>query len=128
MPLKNYLILMIISTLICWLSFGFVLFYLDPVASGMLALLLFYISLGLGLAGTFFLLGFVVRAIFQKNVPLFRHIGVSIRQAIFFMVLLVGSLVLQSARLLTWWNLLLFILFLIILEFFFLLRNSNYGR
>jgi len=94
----------------------------------MLALLLFYISLGLGLAGAFFLLGFAVRAVFQKGVPLFRHIGVSIRQAIFFMVLLVGALVLQSARLLTWWNLLLFILFLIILEFFFLLRNSNYGR
>ncbi|MDZ7798553.1 MAG: hypothetical protein U5L76_02950 [Patescibacteria group bacterium] len=127
MSLKKYLLFMGISTVICWLSFLSVIFNISP-ESGFLAFLLFYISLFLSLLGTFFIIGFLIRALINKKVPLFRHLNISFRQSILFTVLIIGSLALQASNLLRWWNLLFFLLFLIILEFFFSIKRIPYGR
>ena len=127
MPLKKYLILMLFSTLIAWFSFLAVLFTMSP-DTGLLPLLLFYLTLFLALLGTFFLLGFGARYIFVRDTPFYRHLGISFRQGLLFTILVVGSLILQAAQYLRWWNLLLFFLFLVILEFFFSLKKKNYGR
>jgi hypothetical protein len=123
MSLKNYLILMGFSTILCWASWLIVIFYVTP-DSGNLGLFLFYASLFLALAGTFSIIGFFIRYWFTSEEKLFKHIGIAFRQAILFSVLLTGCLILQSAHLLTWWNALLFILFLSILETFFLIRSE----
>ncbi|MFA5070670.1 MAG: hypothetical protein WC528_05325 [Patescibacteria group bacterium] len=127
MSLKKYLILMLFGTIVAWLSLLAVIFTMSP-ESGSLALLLFYFTLFLSLLGTFFLLGFLFRYLFQRNTPFYRHLGISFRQGLFFTILVVGSLVLQAAQYLRWWNLILFFLFLVILEFFFSLKKKNYGR
>ena len=127
MSLRNYLLLTGISTLICWLSFVLVIFNLSP-ESGFMALTLFYLSLILSLLGTFFILGFGSRALIKRNIPLFRHLNISFRQAVFFTLLVAGSLFLQASELLRWWNLIIFIIFLIILEFFFSIKRTTYGR
>ncbi|MFH1367393.1 MAG: hypothetical protein ABIH38_05460 [Patescibacteria group bacterium] len=127
MLLKKYLILMIIATFVAWISLGAVIFTMSPEA-GLLSLMLFYGTLFLSLLGSFFLLGFLFRYIFQRNIPLFRHLGISFRQGLLFTILVVGSLVLQAASYLRWWNLILFFIFLVILEFFFSLQKKNYGR
>jgi len=116
-----------ISTVICWLSFLSVIFNISP-ESGFLAFLLFYISLFLSLLGTFFIIGFLIRALINRKVPLFRHLNISFRQSILFTILIIGSLALQASNLLRWWNLLFFLLFLIVLEFFFSIKRKPYGR
>lgn len=127
MSLKKYLMLMGISTLVCWLSFVSVIFNISP-EGGFLALALFYLSLSLSLLGTFFIIGFTIRALMRKEMPLFRHLNISFRQAIFFTVLITGSFFLQASELLRWWNLIIFMIFLIILEFFFSIKRTTYGR
>ena len=127
MSLKKYVMLMGISTLVCWLSFVSVIFNISP-EGGFLALALFYLSLSLSLLGTFFIIGFTIRALMRKEMPLFRHLNISFRQAIFFTVLITGSFFLQASELLRWWNLIIFMIFLIILEFFFSIKRTTYGR
>lgn len=116
---------MTIVTLICWIGWITVIFYIDPVATSFIGLLLFYVSLFFALIGTFSLLGFFFRVWFSKTDVLFQHIGIAIRQSLFFSLLLVGSLILQGMRTLTWWNAALFIISLSILELFFLTRKSS---
>lgn len=75
--------------------------------------------------GTLSLIGFFIRFIFLKKTVLFRHIGISLRQAIMFSVLIVVSLMLQANKLFTWWNAILLILSLTLMEFFFLAREGR---
>jgi hypothetical protein len=127
MPLKKYLILMIFATGVAWISLAAVIFSMSP-DTGILPLLLFYGTLFLSLLGSFFLLGFLFRFIFQRDTPLYRHLGLSFRQSLLFTILVTGSLLLQASQYLRWWNLILLLLFLVILEFFFSLQKKNYGR
>jgi hypothetical protein len=121
MPLKKYLILMIFATGVAWISLAAVIFSMSP-DTGILPLLLFYGTLFLSL------LGFLFRFIFQRDTPLYRHLGLSFRQSLLFTILVTGSLLLQASQYLRWWNLILLLLFLVILEFFFSLQKKNYGR
>lgn len=123
MSLRKYLITMTVITLVCWIAWLIVLFYLDPEQTGLMGFLFFYVSLFFALIGTFSLLGFFVRVWFSKEQVIFRHLGVATRQSLWFSLLLIGTLLLQGAGFIRWWNVLLLIIFLTILEFFFLSRK-----
>ena len=124
MSLKKYLISISVSTLLAWLSWVTVLFYIEP-GSGWLAHVLFHGSLFLSLVGTFALIGFYLRARLYKEVALFRHVGIAFRQAVLLSIFAIGSLVLMGAELFAWWSISIFALFLIILELFFLTQNPR---
>ena len=126
--LKNYLIGMILSTALCWASWGLVLTRIDPETAGFIGLFIFYLSLLFALVGTLSLIGFAARASFVRTVPVFRHIGVSLRQAVLFGLLVVGSLFLLGNDLFTWWNALFFIAGLTLIESFFLTRAQPRSR
>lgn len=117
---------MSIVTLVCWLGWITVLFYIDPHSTGVVGLILFYLSLFFALIGTFSLLGFFFRVWFLKTEMIFRHVGIAFRQALLFALLLVGSLILQGMRVFTWWNAGLFLVSLSLIEFFFLSRKENH--
>ncbi|MFH1426724.1 MAG: hypothetical protein ABIG66_04845 [Candidatus Kerfeldbacteria bacterium] len=123
MTLRRYLITMAITTLICWAAFIIVLFQIDPYSGGIIGLLLFFVSLFFSLWGTLSLLGFTVRYIFLRNVVPFKYIGTSLRQALWFAVLLCLTLFLVSQELLAWWMTLLLVIGLTIFEGFFLARS-----
>ncbi|MFH1598371.1 MAG: hypothetical protein ABIB97_04890 [Patescibacteria group bacterium] len=125
MPLKRYLIGISLSTLFCWLAWITVLYYINPETSGFIGLFLFYISLLVALTGTLALIGFFIRVWFSQEEIVYKHVGKSLRQAVLFSLLVVGGLLLQGARLLTWWNGLLFIMGLAVLELFFLTRQTS---
>jgi predicted MFS family arabinose efflux permease len=126
MSLKRYLIIMSLSTLLLWLAWGLVIIFIDPVTGGIMGVSLFYISLFLALTGSFSVIGFFVRSRFaKKEEVLFNQVGVSLRHAILFSVLITGSLLLQSNRLLTWWNALIFIVILIVIESLFMMRSNE---
>ena len=109
----------------CWAAFLVVIFKIDPFSSGFIGLFSFYLILFLAFMGTLSLIGFFIRSIFLKKTVLFRHIGISLRQAIMFSVLIVVSLMLQANKLFTWWNAILLILSLTLMEFFFLAREGR---
>lgn len=102
-----------------------VIFYISPESSGWIGFLSFYLSLFLALTGTASLIGFLARTIFVKKEALFKYMGVSLRQAILFSLLVTFALLLQGNRLFKLWNVILLILGLTLLEFFFLTRTSK---
>lgn len=122
MTLRSYLLGMFLSTIVCWLAFGLILFYVNPYNSGALGLIAFYVSLFFASIGTLTLIGFYLRVWFSKNEILFAHVNPSFRQAILLSIILVGSLVLQAFRLLTWWDGALFVLSIVLIEFYFISR------
>jgi len=123
MTLRSYLLGMFLSTIVCWLAFGLILFYINPYNSGPLGLTAFYVSLFFASVGTLTLIGFYLRVWFSKNEVLFAHVNPSFRQAILLSIILVGSLVLQGFGLLTWWDGALFVLAIVLLEFYFISRK-----
>jgi len=110
---------------ICWGAWFLVLFNIDPYSSGWIGRASFYIILFLALLGTLSLVGFFIRLIFVRKSVLFRHIGVSLRQAVLFSILITISFILQSSRLFTWWNAILLVFSFTLLEFFFLSRKAR---
>ena len=125
MSLKKYLNLMSISTIICWLAWVLVLFFMNPKETGLMGFVLFYFSLFLAILGTGSILGFIIRTRFNKE-PVFKQVEASFRQGIWLSLLIVGLFLLQGLDILRWWNGLFLLLFLMFLEFFFLSSRKKY--
>jgi len=120
MTLRKYLILMGMASLVCWLAFLLVIFYMNPITTGPLAVVFFYSSLFLSLVGSFAIIGFALRRKFLQGELIFRQVAVTFRQAFLFGLLVVASLWMQKFKMLTWYNSVLLILAVAVLEFFFL--------
>lgn len=120
MTLRQYLILMSISTFFCWIIWVLALYLIDPTATGFLGFAFFYLSLFLAMTGSLAVLSFLVRMKFNKDELIFKNVTTSFRQAIMLSFLVIGSLFLKSKNLLTWWNIIFLILALTVLEFFFI--------
>ena len=117
MTLRQYLILMTLGTLICWVAWVFVIFNLDPYQAGFISFLFFYASLFLALLGTFSVCGFLVRRrLLKDDEVVFRHVKKTFRQGIIFSVFILLVLFLLQLKLLAWWNLTLLVLLLVSLE------------
>lgn len=125
MSLRLYLWLMTATTLLSWIGFSIVVNLMSP-EDGFTGLVLFYISLTLGLTGTFALVGFCLRFLFLRSEQTFKHVSISFRQGLFFALLIDGFMLLQSMRLLTWYNSALLILGLTLAEFFVISKKSTY--
>lgn len=127
MSLRTFVILMAAATVVFWGAWFTVLFFIDPFATNFIGFLCFYVSLFFALMGLFTLVGFALRYLWKRGKPAFKFVGISIRQAIWFSLLIVASLVLQGEKLFTWWAGLLMVLVLAIFEAFFLSRSME-GR
>ncbi len=126
MGLKYYITTMILATILCWVAWFLVIFNIDPRAAGVWSFILFYLSLFLSLAGSFSVTGFVFRVFFLKNKePYFRLVKRSFRHSLFFALLLIVALFLQSLRLLNWWNLIILILAFSFFEMSFLTERKT---
>ncbi|MFA6490589.1 MAG: hypothetical protein WCT43_01755 [Candidatus Magasanikbacteria bacterium] len=117
MNLKQYLILMSIGTLLCWVSWIFVIFKVSPVDSGFIGIFSFYLSLFLSIVGTFSVLGFMIRRVILKDDEVvFRHVRHTFRQSIFIATVITIVLILLSNKLLFWWNAIILVVFFIFIE------------
>ncbi|MBU4375523.1 hypothetical protein KKH38_03415 [Patescibacteria group bacterium] len=125
MTLKAYLIIMSITTLLCWLAFGFILRSIDPYVTNWVGFLLFYGSLFLTMAGTSAIAGFLIRFIALKHELVFNSVRNAFRQSFFFAFLIIAALILLSKDLFTWGNLILLISSLSVLEFFMISYGSR---
>ncbi|MCK5085232.1 hypothetical protein KAK05_00805 [Candidatus Parcubacteria bacterium] len=119
MTLKTYLLEMIISTVVCFVSWVLILFYINPDTSGIMGKILFILMLFFFMTGFFTLTGFYIRKkLFHSNHE-FKMIGTLFRQGILFALIFTGMLVLNKFNMLFWWSALLFILAICLLEFYF---------
>jgi len=120
MSLRSYIILMLITTVACYLAFLTIIYFFEPSVNNALVLILFYTSAFLCLIGTFSLLGLVLRVFFTSDQLIFRKVITSFRQSIWFALLIIISLYLKSKDLLIWRNIILLIFALALLELFFM--------
>lgn len=129
MTLRFYLILMSVGALICWLAWVFVLGNIDPEQAGFFGFLFFYASLFLALAGTFSVIGFLIKKIILKDDQIvFHHVKSTFRQGMLTATVIVAGLILLQTKLLTWWNaVLLVLLFAMIEGIIFTSRKYNNG-
>ena len=125
MSLRGYIILMLFATLACYIALGAVIYFFDPNAGGVFALIFFYASLFLALIGTFSLLGLFLKMFFTHDKLIFKKVITSFRQGIWFSLLFVVSLILWRANLFLWQNILLLIFGLTLLELFFMSYKSK---
>ena len=120
MSLRSYIFLMLLATIACYLAFLAVIYFFDPFAGGIWALIFFYCSLFLALIGTFAVSGLIARLFFTKEKLVLKQVIISFRQAVWFSLLIIISLHLKSIDLLAWKNIILLILALSLLELFFM--------
>lgn len=115
MTLKVYLVIMSITTLLCWGSWGYVLASIDPTQSSWVGFVFFYGSLFLALVGSNALLTFAGYHFFcGRTLPLFRYVEYSFRDAVALSAVLLVLLYLQSQNFLHLWQ----VIFLPLIVFF----------
>ena len=119
MSLRNYIIGMLTATVLCWLSWLLVLFYIDPTTANIIGFLAFYLSLFFALIGSLSLVGLYLRIWLSHKEVLFAFVGPSFRQGVFLSLILIGNLLLQSFGVLKWWDAGLLIAGVSLLELYF---------
>lgn len=120
MNFRSYLILMALATLAAWLSWALVMHGVDPVRSGALGFLLFYMTLWIAMIGSLAILGVLVR-LWRRNGELASRIVIrSLRQGILLSALFIVSLILFSHDWFRWWTMLLTVLIAAFIELTFL--------
>jgi hypothetical protein len=125
MNLRQYLIFLSIGSAIAISAWCVVLMAINPVSSGAIALVAFYTTLSLGLAGIFTILGTAIRSWRFPDREVGGIVHRSFRQAIFLTILFTGSLYLMSVDMFSTLTLFVAVLALGFLEFFFLVSSPT---
>ncbi|MDO8584443.1 MAG: hypothetical protein Q7R83_04675 [bacterium] len=125
MPFKTYLWCMSIAALFAWVGWVYVLVSINPIESGFVGHLLFYITLLLALTGTLAVVGLLFRLRAKKDQMLFREVRIAWRHAILLSIACIASLLLASRDLLTWWNFLALFVGVGFVEYLFLIVQES---
>lgn len=129
MTLKQYLAIMTLATILCWIAFGFVIVNVDPFSAGLVSFLFFYMSAYLAMLGTLSILLFAVhRAISGEIMPLFRSVEKSFRAAALLSFAATALLYFQARNWLRLWNLIIFILAVFFIAIYSLFRAGSFSR
>lgn len=130
MNLQKFLLLIGAAAGCSWLAWLTVLLYIDPTTTGAISVIVFYISLSLALLSSFTELGLLLRISLHRwrrdQVVAFKFVSPSVRQATWFTILVIVSLMLLSGRMFSWWSMASLIMGFIILEAFFLQHSTPY--
>jgi hypothetical protein len=111
---------MTLCTIVSWAVWGTVVSLVDPDTGGIIGVLFFYTSLGLALVGTNSVIGLLIRSRLNRTELISRLAAISFRQALWFSLVIILAMILQSYKMLTWWIMAIAVLVLVITEFFFL--------
>ncbi len=126
MTLRQYLTVMIISSIMCWTAFGFVITNIDPFETKTLGFVFFYTSLYLALLGTASVILFLLYKLFSRiALPMFRYVKQSFRDAAILAGLAILSLYLLGKDLLNFMNSVLLLAMLVSFTIFFLFLKKS---
>lgn len=120
MTLRQYILIMFLATLLCWVAWGFVIFNVDPFRDSTLGFFFFYTSLFFALIGSISLLVFLFFQVLKKSDrPMYRYVQQSFRVGLIVSGIISLLLFLQGRNILTKWNsILLLFIFVTIVCFF----------
>lgn len=116
MSFRSYLTLMILTTIVAWISWIVVVHGVDPSRSGMLGFVLFYTTAIFSIFGSIACVGLVFRLWRSKEQPASRLVLHSFRQSILLTGVSIGSVLLFSQGWLRWWTALLVVLIATLIE------------
>mgnify|MGYP001599085683 CR=1 FL=1 len=120
MTFRQYIMLMTIGTFLAACAWLFVVFRVDPITTGLVGRLIFFITLSMMLVGLFSTVGVGLRVIlFRVDLIVHREVVKAFRHAVFFTSLIIANLILATFGFLRWWTMLLLILFFSLFELFF---------
>lgn len=126
MTYRQFLFWMLFGTLLGWFAFASVVRMIDPMASGLMGIAFFYLTLSFAVMGTLSVIGMLLRGTFRPHIAVVRHAGTSFRQSILLTILLIGSLALHARSALNIRTALMFLGTLTVAEF--LLISWKSGR
>jgi hypothetical protein len=111
MTLRQFMTIMVLATVLCWISFGMVVINIDPFQGSNVGFTFFYLSLFFALLGTASLMTFLGYRFFSReDLPMVRYVKKSFRYGIFFSLTGNALLFLQINAYLNFWNFTLFLL------------------
>lgn len=128
MPLRRYIIIITISAIAAWLSWGLAVYYISPTEISNLSPIIFYITLFLSLIFTLALLGLLARIKIFKKEPIFRQANISLRQSLWFAAIIVFSLFLKAKNSFNWLNILFFLIIIAVIEFMCLAHKTTISK
>ena len=123
MSIRTELWGLIISGVLCWIGFGLTVFGSNP-GAGTAALASFYISFFIGILSLLTVAGFAIRYYRSHRESKFHAMRTAFRQGILASGVLMGLMMMQAARLLSWWDALLLVIIVTLFE----LYIRSYGR
>jgi predicted ABC-type exoprotein transport system permease subunit len=105
MSIRQYLATMAFATLLGWVVWILVLFYIDPTTTESIGFWFFYISLFLSLLGTYSVIALAIKIKLVKHEEIiFRQTKKTFKQALIFSSYAIVTLFLSQRDLLNWWN------------------------
>ncbi len=124
MSFKWFLIVMALASTAVWIGWVFVIHSVDPVHSGLLGFLLFYLTIFIAVLGTAVFFGALIRVWLRPKELVYRQTLRSFRQGIILAFLFLGALFLLSFDLLRWWSGALLIILFSLIELLFVSRKQ----
>ncbi|NCO05127.1 MAG: hypothetical protein GW939_03190 [Candidatus Magasanikbacteria bacterium] len=118
MNLKQYLTIMGLATILCWVAWIFVIININPFDGNTTGFIFFYITLFFSLIGTNSIIIFALYRLINKKLPLFRHVQKSFHEASGISSIIIFVLFLQGKGWLTIWNFGLFVMLTIVVVSF----------
>ncbi len=126
MTFRQYLVIMLLGTLLCWTAWGVVLFTVDPQFATLPSFVFFYLSLFLSLIGTVSMLAcWWLYIVMKQSQPMYRLVARSFRFACFISFAMTVLLILQGVQLLTIWNGTVFVIAMSFLSAFLLVHHKR---
>ena len=127
MTLRQYLTIMIVSSVLCWVAWAIVIINIDPFQSGLFGFFFFYITTFFSLLGSLSIIAFLIYRFFSRDaLAMFHYVKKSFHYACLISLLAIILLFLQGNRLLNWWNFGAFALLVVLVaSFLFSTKNSH---
>lgn len=113
------------TTVVAYILVAAILYNFDPAQAGLIIIIFFYASVMLAMIGTFSVIGFLIRHLFDLNGVIFRQVITSFRQSIWLSSLLVISILMYQRGVFSMLTVGLLIIALGILELYFITRNAK---
>ncbi|MBI2475104.1 hypothetical protein HYV69_01630 [Candidatus Uhrbacteria bacterium] len=125
MTLRWFLTIMTLSTVAAWIGWVFVLNTTDPITTGLVGYLLFYLTLAIAFSGTTALFGTLIRIWFHPDGIPYRQTVRALRQSVIFTGLFVSAMILLSFDIMRWWSAILLVVLFSLIELLFSAHNNQ---
>jgi hypothetical protein len=127
MGLRGYLFLIALGTALAWFSWSIVLFTMNPFDSGWIGFSMFYLTVGMALAGMLTIFFSCIRIYLLHRKVIEREIRISFRHAVLCAFIAIASLMLTASGHFSAWYMFGLLLLSVGVEYLFLQAHRGKG-